>query len=135
MTVYTICPLCFQLSNEKGDCKFSFSHGRIDSDLLDTRATGAMAKRGYLLHDGALWHIDNDDEDRGLETSRIIEWTDTPTTLYQTILAHGYPVAETVTCTACGEADTTWGEICHSCYLEDQEWEQAEQAIEIRELL
>lgn len=62
---------------------------------LKQRARRLLALRGYLLHDEALWVVTNDDDDRGLEETLILHWSeDDPVGAYLEMMARGFPREE-----------------------------------------
>jgi hypothetical protein len=82
------------------------------------KALRDLAARGYLIHDGQVWWIANDDSDQGLEEVLIGPAEEDPEDTYWMLSNHHWPTTGPVLCGMCHDAESELGGYCPSCIRE-----------------
>lgn len=82
------------------------------------KALRDLALRGYLIHDGQVWWIADDDIDKGLEEVLIGPASDNAEDTFADLELAGWPRTSTVYCPHCHDVEVTLGELCPTCLAE-----------------
>lgn len=78
------------------------------------KAARDLALRGYLIHDGQVWWISNDDLEQGLEEVFIGEADGTADDVYQALNSLDWPRVQQY-CLMCEDAEAPLGGFCDTC--------------------
>jgi hypothetical protein len=79
------------------------------------KALRDLALRGYLIHDGQVWWIADDDTDKGLEEVLIGPAGTNPEDTYWMLAMQGWPTTGSVLCQMCHDAESDLGGFCGAC--------------------
>lgn len=79
-----------------------------------SKAQRDLALRGYLIHDGKVWWIANDDYEQGLEEVFIGEADGTAEDVFQALNSLDWPRVQQY-CLMCEDAEAPLGGFCQSC--------------------
>lgn len=115
----TRCPNCLDLSLDRTEgCITNHAGDR------DARARRLLHSKGYIISEGMLVYVENDDPD----DYRLITMAEAPDPVdaYLYLESAGWPQAPDWSCPSCGEGlVSAIGEICAFCSRENDEAERA----------
>jgi hypothetical protein len=82
------------------------------------KALRDLALRGYLIHDGQVWWIADDDIDKGLEEVLIGPASGSAEDTFWDLEAAGWPRDSHISCPKCHDVEVVLGEFCRTCLAE-----------------
>lgn len=94
----------------------------------ETEARRRMALRGYRIHSGAIWFIQNDDYDQGLEEVLVANWDGSAVEAWRHLEDHNFPTSPFILCQTCGSGEADFGGECETCNRETVLWVKAGEA-------
>lgn len=88
-------------------------------DLREKQFAHRLTQRGYLMQEGIVQYIANDDTDQGLELVAVGEWPGSMEDLYWMLDAFNWPTKQAVlsllSCQLCLIEEANASGYCHDC--------------------
>lgn len=88
-------------------------------DLREKQFTHRLAQRGYLLQEGVVQYVANDDSDQGLELVKVGEWAGTMEGLFFMLDTFNWPTKQAIlsltSCQLCLIEEANGSGYCSDC--------------------